>query len=238
MKAACGQRAKRRSLTVQGPLFFEELAKKNGFRLVAGIDEAGRGCLAGPVVAAAVILKDGTLPEGVDDSKALTRYKRERAFRAIAQSAICLSVGVVGPRDIEDKNILNATIEAMVKAVKGLNPVPDFLLIDGPLKLPLDIPQQAIIKGDRRSASIASASVVAKVYRDWIMEAFATAYPEYGFERHKGYGTREHLAAIKVNGPCGIHRFSFKGVKDFKGYENNRAVGRRPCLKFPEETGL
>ncbi len=195
--------------------FFEEMFKRKGYGRIAGIDEAGRGCLAGPVVAAAVILRGDNPVSGVNDSKELSPKQREGLFERIINEALSVSVGVVGALEIDRKNILNATIEAMLLAVKGLSPAPDLLLIDGPISLPLSLPQQGIIKGDKRSLSIASASIVAKVYRDRIMNGFATTYPGYGFERHKGYGTRDHLKALRERGPSEIHRRTFKGVSDF-----------------------
>lgn len=218
----------------EGPKFFEELARGHGFRLIAGLDEAGRGSLAGPVVAAAVILKEDFVAEGIADSKTLRPKERESAFARIVAEAVSVAVGVVGPREIEDLNILQATLKAMVKAVEGLYPKPEFLLIDGPIGLPIGFPQWAIRAGDKRSLSIAAASIVAKVYRDRIMEAFSITYPGYGFERHKGYGTKEHLKAIRIKGPCEIHRLSFRGVRDFRE-EKAGFRRRRACLRLFEE---
>jgi len=192
---------------------YENEAAGSGARRVAGIDEAGRGPLAGPVVAAAVILQPmGDLP-GLNDSKLLTAAARERLFRQIHECALAVAVSVVSPDTIDRINILQATRMAMTEAVANLTLSPDYLLIDGPIALDLDIPQRAIIKGDRLSLSVASASIIAKVTRDRIMRELHKQFPLYGFDRHKGYGTRAHLEAIKSHGPCPAHRKCFKGVK-------------------------
>lgn len=203
--------------------FFETIAFKKGAKWVAGVDEAGRGSLAGPVVAAAVILGDGFNPSGVKDSKLLGPKARERLFKRIVENAIAISLGVVGPEEINQSNILRATLKAMHLAVLNLTPRPDLVLVDGPHKIPFEIPQEAIIHGDRRSISIASASIVAKVYRDRIMLAMEELYPGYGFGRHKGYGTKDHLKVLKLKGPCAIHRVGFKGVRG----EGNQSIGQK-----------
>jgi ribonuclease HII len=185
---------------------------KRGFRLLAGIDEAGRGPLAGPVVAAAVILPPGLDLPGVRDSKQLTPGQRESHYETILSRAVAVGVGCVDAPIIDSINILQATFQAMMQAVRNLDPVPDFLLIDGSCRLPVDIPQEAIPKGDQLCLSISAASIVAKVHRDRLMVAYHCEYPEYGFDRHKGYGTAEHLSALRRLGPCCIHRMSFKGV--------------------------
>lgn len=192
---------------------FEAIAFGRGAKWVAGVDEAGRGSLAGPVVAAAVILGERVDPSGVKDSKLLGPKLRERLFKRIVENAVSISLGVVGPEEINKTNIHKATLMAMQLAVLNLTPRPDLVLVDGPHKVPFEIPQEAIVHGDRRSLSIASASIVAKVYRDRIMQAMDQVYPGYGFGKHKGYGTRDHLNVLRIKGPCPIHRLYFKGVR-------------------------
>jgi len=190
---------------------FEKQARSRGFRLVAGIDEAGRGPLAGPVVAAAVILPPRADLPGVTDSKLLSGKKREELYQTILDQTD-VGIGWVEAPEIDRINILRASFQAMILAVQNLPRTPDFLLIDGPYRLPLSILQEGIPHGDRRSLSVAAASIVAKVSRDRMMNEFHRAYPLYGFDRHKGYGTREHLEAIRRHGPCPLHRRSFRGV--------------------------
>lgn len=194
------------------PFHFETSAWDSGYRLVAGIDEAGRGPLAGPVVAAAVILPPGERMEGVTDSKQMSPRARIEAFEAVTARAVAVAVGVASERYIDTHNILRATLEAMRRAACALNPRPDFLLVDGISKVPLPTDQLCIKKGDRLSRSISAASVVAKVYRDRIMEAYHRRFPDYGFDVHKGYGTALHLQALRRVGPCPVHRTTFKGV--------------------------
>jgi len=186
--------------------------------LVAGVDEAGRGALAGPVVAAAVILPDGLEApwlSQVRDSKQLTPTRRRTLFGSITLAAVSLGIGVVSHRDIDDQGIAAATRLAMKRAIAHLSPPPDWLLIDY-LSLPeINLPQKGITNGDCHCLSIACASVVAKVARDRIMVRLAQAYPEYGFSRHKGYGTAEHLSSIRRQGPCPVHRGSFQPVRDY-----------------------
>jgi ribonuclease HII len=191
---------------------FEKNARAAGYRYVVGIDEAGRGPLAGPVVAAAVLLAADILPSGVQDSKRLTASQRDVAYGEIHRQALAYGVGIVSHEQIDRQNILWATKEAMIQAVRQLSLAPDLLLIDGPHTLPMAVPQRAIVGGDACCASIAAASVVAKVTRDRLMMAYAQHYPRYGFERHKGYPTREHYAHLQRYGPCAIHRRSFRGV--------------------------
>ena len=193
---------------------FENAARQEGFQLIAGIDEAGRGPLAGPVVSAAVILPATFSLGGVDDSKRLTPKKREALFGQIYGNAISVGVGVVGPQRIDDINILQASLQSMAMAVACLNPRPDCLLIDGIFKIDSDLPQETIPKGDSRSVSIAAASIIAKVTRDNMMAFYHEDYPEYGFAKHKGYPTKAHKAAIREFGCTPIHRQSFKGVKE------------------------
>jgi ribonuclease HII len=192
---------------------FEEEARACGFRLVAGVDEVGRGALAGPVAAAAVILDPSKpLPEGLDDSKLLTRLERERIADELKQTAICYAVGLVEPEEIDRINILQATRRAMMIAVESLAPCADHLLIDAVQLKECSLPQKAIIRGDSISASIAAASVIAKTHRDALMRSLHEVYPQYDFARHVGYGTRSHREAIRKYGPCPIHRKSFRGV--------------------------
>ena len=177
--------------------------------LLAGADEAGRGPLAGPVVAAAVILPESPILEGVNDSKKLSEKKREKLYAQITEEAVAWSVGIVEQDIIDEINILNAARLAFLKAVEGLKPRPDFVCCDQITGLELPVPHEAIVKGDAKVYSIAAASIVAKVTRDRIMRDMAEQYPQYGFEKHKGYGTRAHAAAILKYGPCPIHRRSF-----------------------------
>jgi ribonuclease HII len=193
---------------------FEKEARSRGFYRVAGVDEAGRGPLAGPVVASAVILTDGTPLEGIRDSKQLSPLKRLDAYHRICRDALAIGVGVIDPPVIDRINILQSALLAMAVAVEHLDPRPDFLLIDGTHRTSLSMPQMAIPKGDARSVSIAAASIVAKVTRDRLMEAYHARYPEYGFDRHKGYPTRAHREAVRKHGCSPIHRLSFKGVRE------------------------
>lgn len=193
-------------------LFYESLVRKAGYRLVAGVDEAGRGPLAGPVVAAAVILPEGVVMEGVRDSKEMTENGREMAFSLIQEKALSIGVGVVSAEAIDRTNILQASLQAMKQAVLSLDPRPEFCLVDGIHPVPVPIPFRCLKKGDRRSHSISAASVVAKVYRDRIMRSFHERFPVYGFSENKGYGTAQHLAALREQGACPIHRMSFRRV--------------------------
>jgi ribonuclease HII len=194
------------------PYRYERAAWRSGLKQVAGVDEAGRGPLAGPVVAAAVILDRDRRVKGVDDSKRLTPAQRERLFEQILERAPGLGIGIVDPQTIDRVNILEATRLAMYEALGKLAPRPDLVLIDA-LRLPaLAVSQKPLVKGDRRSASIAAASIVAKVTRDRLMLEADARFPEYGFARHKGYPTPEHLAALRKHGPCPIHRRTFHGV--------------------------
>lgn len=180
-----------------------------GLRLICGVDEAGRGPLAGPVCAAAVILPRGFLPEGLNDSKKLTEKKREALFPVICDNAVSWSVAFGTVEEIEQVNILQATFLAMNRAISGLKPQPDFALIDGNRNREIRIPSRAVIGGDGRCASVAAASILAKVTRDHLMLELAGEYPEYGFEKHKGYGTKAHYEALRAFGPCPAHRMSF-----------------------------
>jgi len=192
---------------------FERQARAAGYTFVAGIDEVGRGPLAGPVIAAAVILNPDAPVEGVNDSKKLTEQRRERLFELIMARALAVGVGQVDAATIDQINILQATRRAMLAAVQALSASPDLLLIDGITTIASPLPQQTIKQGDSRSASIAAASIIAKVTRDRMMGAYDKLYPDYGFLRHKGYGSAVHLAALRQHGPCPIHRMTFAGVK-------------------------
>lgn len=190
-------------------LEYEKKTINKGFKYVCGVDEAGRGPLAGPVCAAAVILPEGHIIEGVNDSKKLSEKKREALFDVIKSEALAYSIAFATVEEIESMNILNATMLAMKRAVDGLIVKADYALIDGNRLPPLDIPCEYVIKGDAKSMSIAAASILAKVSRDRLCYEYAEKYPEYGFDKHKGYGTKLHTEKIKEYGPCEIHRLSF-----------------------------
>ena len=197
------------------PLSFERDARSSGYSRIAGLDEAGRGPLAGPVVAAAVILPEGLLIPGLTDSKQVTEPERDRLFEVIREQAVGFGIGIADERTIDDVNILQATILAMERALEQITPRPDYLLLDA-LTLPrIAIPQKAIIKGDCRSHSVAAASILAKVTRDRIMLDLHARHPQDNFKKHKGYGTREHLDRIAAHGPCEVHRRSFKPISRF-----------------------
>lgn len=193
---------------------YERKYQREGYQLIAGIDEVGRGPLAGPVVAAAVILpKEFYLP-GIDDSKKLTEQKREQYFTAISNNAIAIGIGKIENDEIDQLNIYEATKKAMLAAIVQLTPKPDFLLIDA-VKLDTPSPSESIIKGDSLSISIAAASIIAKVTRDRILKDYDNKYPNYGFAKNAGYGTKQHLEAIKRYGITPIHRKSFSPVKEY-----------------------
>jgi ribonuclease HII len=185
-----------------------------GYQLIAGVDEAGRGCLAGPVVAAAVILPPTTVIDGVDDSKRLGIRRREQLYEAIRAEALTVGFGVIQEEIIDAVNILQATLLAMRRAIDALDPPPDIVLIDGDRSPGCSILHRLIPSGDRLCFSISAASILAKVARDRIMQAYDRALPQYGFARHKGYGTREHLLAIARFGASPLHRRSFRGVRE------------------------
>jgi ribonuclease HII len=193
---------------------FDNFYRQKGYTSIAGLDEAGRGPWAGPVVAAAVILPKDLLIEGLNDSKKLTPIKREKLFEIITKKASGIGVGIVDNNSIDELNILQATHKAMNIALSRLGNDYDIVLVDGLPVSTITGKQEAIIQGDGKSASIAAASVIAKVTRDRIMNDFSESYPQFGFSRHKGYGTKEHLAALKKYGPCPLHRRSFSPVKD------------------------
>jgi len=195
--------------------YFERLYSRWGYRRIAGVDEVGRGPLAGPVVAAAVILPERGIGQRLFDSKQISPQKRDDLYPIIFSEALAVAVGIVGPEEIDRLNILKASCEAMALAIGNLTVPPDFILIDGPHGLRLPLPQKPIPKGDQLSNSIAAASIVAKVTRDRMMEEFHLQYPFYNFARHKGYGTREHRRAIARFGICDLHRKTFRGVKEY-----------------------
>lgn len=190
-------------------------AREAGFNSIAGVDEVGRGTLAGPVVAAAVILPYGLVIEGVRDSKKMTPAQRERAVVLITAQATAVGLGAAGPGEIDRINILQASLLAMRRAVAALRPRPDFLLVDGNQGIGLDLPGRTVVKGDDRSVSIAAASIVAKVTRDRMMVVLDRVFPGYGFARHKGYSNPAHRRAIEDLGPTYSHRRTFRGVKEW-----------------------
>ncbi|MCX7919316.1 MAG: ribonuclease HII [bacterium] len=188
---------------------FEQQYYNQGYQRIAGIDEAGRGPLAGPVVAAAVILPAECLLPGINDSKKLTAKQRDKLYQLIVEQAVSVGVGIVSEKVIDEINILQASIQAMLMAIEKLSVQPECLLIDAVTLPDCPLPQQGIIKGDQKSVSIAAASIVAKVVRDTIMHDYERQYPNYHFAKHKGYATKQHIAEIKQFGLCEIHRRSF-----------------------------
>ena len=188
----------------------EEELRKNGFKYICGIDEAGRGPLAGPVVIASVIMPADSMIEGVNDSKKISEKKREKIYEQILEEAISYGVAIIGQDEIDEINILNATKKGLTVSLQELSQKPDLILVDALNGIDtLGIPYDSIIKGDAKCYSIAAASIIAKVTRDRIMREWDKVYPEYGFEKHKGYGTAAHIAAIREHGLCPIHRRSF-----------------------------
>lgn len=200
---------------------FESDLHRQGISRIAGIDEAGRGPLAGPVVAACVILDPDVILPGINDSKQLTAAKRDQLFDQIIAHALAYGIGQVSARDIDRINIYEAARLAMTRAVKQMDLKPDYLLIDA-MKLSVPVPQISLIKGDARSNSIAAASILAKVTRDRLMNRLSKHYPEYGFAGNKGYGTQQHLTALRTYGACPEHRFSFAPVEAIARTENRR----------------
>ena len=194
---------------------YEHEAFADGFELVCGVDEAGRGPLAGPVCAAAVILPKDVQIDGLNDSKKLTDKKRQELFPIITEQAVAYGIAFADEKEIDEINILQATFRAMARAMNALDPKPKLALIDGNRAADFGLPVRTIVKGDSLSASIAAASILAKVTRDRLMEEYAERYPQYGFEVHKGYGTKRHYAALREFGPCEIHRMTF--LKKFYG---------------------
>lgn len=197
--------------SIEEKLFYERAAERAGCRFIAGVDEVGRGPLAGPVVAAAVILplEEGTLIEGIDDSKKLSAARRERLAELIKERAVAYSIARVEADVIDGINILQATRLCMKNALAGLSVNADMVLTDGNMTLDIAAPQKSVVHGDALSYSIGAASILAKVYRDALMDGYAQEYPQYGFEKNKGYGTAAHIAAIREYGLCAIHRRSF-----------------------------
>lgn len=188
---------------------YEDNARSEGYGAVCGVDEAGRGPLMGPVCAAAVILPPGLYIEGLNDSKKLTEKKREALFPVITEKAVAYCVAYASAREIDSMNILNATMLAMRRAIEGLPVKADFALIDGNCKRDIPVPAVTVVGGDAKCPSIAAASVLAKVSRDRLCLELDARYPQYGFAKHKGYGTKEHMEALRKYGPCPEHRFTF-----------------------------
>jgi ribonuclease HII len=203
-----GRRTDRQS----APSYYEFSLRSLEPRCIAGVDEVGRGPLAGPVIAAAVIFPPALLIPGITDSKKLTAKQREALFPLIRKKALAIGLGAVDAGEVDRINILQAALKAMKTAVLRLPISPDLLLVDGNRALDLTVPQQCLIRGDARSLTIGAASIVAKVIRDKMMESCHIRFPEYNFPGNKGYGTREHLEALRRYGPCPLHRRSFKGV--------------------------
>ncbi len=197
------------------PEQFERQARRQGYSEIAGIDEAGRGPLAGPVVAAAVMLPQKVNLPHLDDSKRLSPKRREQLFDAIYGQAVSVGIGIVDPPEIDRINILQASLLAMRIAVDNLEPAPGYLLVDGIFPIRSRVPQEVIKHGDRRCLSIAAASIIAKVTRDRLMGRYDEEFPQFGFGRNKGYGTEEHRAAIRTFGCCWIHRKTFRGVREY-----------------------
>ena len=193
-------------------LIYERKHIDSGKRYVAGVDEVGRGPLAGPVVCASVIMPLDDIIEGIDDSKKLSEKKREKLFEIIKEKAIAYSIREISEKEIDEINILNAVKKCMTDAVKTLSVKPDITLVDG-VDTGLDIEAEYLVKGDSKSYTIGCASILAKVYRDNLMKEYAKEFPEYGFEKHKGYGTKVHIEKIKEIGPCKLHRKTF--IKNF-----------------------
>ena len=193
-------------------LRYEQALYQQSFTKIAGIDEVGRGPLAGPVIAAAVILPQNIKIIGLNDSKKIPKAKHQQIYESVCSKALAIGIGLVSSEVIDRVNIYEATKLAMIEAVSKLHPAPDYLLIDA-MQLAIELPQKSIIKGDANSASIAAASIIAKVTRDQIMADYAKEYPEYGFEHNAGYGTQAHLAAIEKYGILPIHRRSFEPIK-------------------------
>ena len=192
----------------------EDELRKKGFKTICGIDEAGRGPLAGPVVVASVIMPEDSMIEGVNDSKKISEKKREKLYDQIIEEAIGYSISIIGQEEIDEINILNATKKGLTDSLKELKVKPDLIIVDALAHIDtLGIPYESIIKGDAKCYSISAASILAKVTRDRIMREWATIYPQYGFEQHKGYGTAKHISAIKEYGACPIHRKTF--IKHF-----------------------
>ena len=194
-------------------LEYERVLYNKGIKLIAGVDEVGRGPLCGPVVACACILPENYFLEGLNDSKKVSEKKREKLYEILINDAVSYGLGIVSPRRIDEINILEASKEAMKEAINNLNPKPEHVLIDA-VKLSIDIPSTSIIKGDAKSASIAAASIIAKVTRDRMMIELDKQYPQYGYAKHKGYGTKAHIEAVKKYGVNELYRFTFAPISD------------------------
>jgi len=195
--------------------FLERCLRQKGYSWIAGLDEVGRGPLAGPVVAAAVILRDDCDNSCFVDSKTINAEKRARLYDELRNNGAIIGLGIVSEAEIDRINILQASLLAMKKAVLTMPAQPDFLLVDGNQSVQMTIPQQTLVKGETKSSSVAAASIVAKVVRDDLMDQYHLQYPQYNFQQNRGYPTREHREALRVYGPCVIHRQSFKGVRDY-----------------------
>lgn len=208
----CNKKERSRLLSL---IQYEQLARSKGFSAIAGVDEAGRGPLAGPVFACACIIPENLFFPGINDSKQLSPKKRAELFLQLtSNSHVIYGIGEASHFEIDQINIYQATIQAMLKAIKKLKMTPDYLLVDG-MKLDcINISSEKIIEGDAKSQSVAAASIIAKETRDQRMNEFHEMWPHYGFDKHKGYGTRQHLEAIEKYGPCPIHRLSFKPLKN------------------------
>ncbi len=203
------------SLPSQPMDFFEKMYHRRGYQRIAGVDEVGRGPLAGPVIAAAVILPKDGIEEKLFDSKKISAKKREKLYETLLSKAQGVGIGIIGQEEIDRINILQATLKAMALAIQNLPIFPDFILIDGSQGITLPVPQKTIRKGDQLCNSVAAASIVAKVTRDRMMLEYHRQYPQYNFAGHKGYGTEEHLRAIEKYGICELHRKTFRGVKEY-----------------------
>ena len=206
--------------------FLERSLSEQGFARIAGVDEAGRGPLAGPVVAGCVVLSQEGDHSCFKDSKKLTPRQREKLFAILQDSQACIGVGIVSAREIEEINILQASLLAMRRAIEDCLPeeLPDFLLVDGTFSVPISLSQQPLVKGESKSASIAAASIIAKVTRDHLMAEAHEQFPEYNFIKNQGYPTKEHRKAIAEFGPCVLHRRTFKGVREFLPEQKQKTV--------------
>jgi ribonuclease HII len=203
------------SLPIQPMDYFEKMYTRRGYQRIAGVDEVGRGPLAGPVVAAAVILPKEGIGVKLFDSKKISSIKRERLYETIFAEAEGIGIGIIGQEEVDRLNILQATLKAMALAIENLPSSPDFILIDGLHGLNISVPHKPIRKGDQLCNSIAAASIIAKVTRDRMMLECHQMYPQYNFAKHKGYGTKEHREAIETFGVCELHRKTFRGVKEY-----------------------
>lgn len=203
-----------KSMLPRSNIKYEEQLLEEGYHLIAGIDEVGRGPLIGPVVAACVILKEHEFLEGVTDSKKLSEKKREQYYEIIMENAVSVGIGIISPATIDEVNIYQATILAMKEAVKNCKIKPDYILVDGNMKIDFEIPSKSIVKGDQLSLTIAAASIIAKVTRDRMLIELDGQYPMYGFKNHKGYPTKQHLEAIQKYGLIEGYRKSFKPVQE------------------------